>query len=269
MGQDIPFERAHRLANADLSCPLGDAHQHDVHDANAAHYQRDTGNGSQKEGDGAHDNVEHVQDIGLTDNGKVVVGLVGDVVAFAQSFFDLRRRIVHQFFTLCLDIDDVHRPLATTGAGREEAALGSGKWNKDLIVLVHHAHSAFALHHADHLVLHTLDLDHLADGVFVGEKILGRVGPQYGDASFGIQVILCQAITCLHRQAAHLKVIRRDARDGDASIPTAIEHLLVALHLGSNLFHRGRVERVGQYLDVFQAEGLVAAAVVPIRHNRD
>ena len=46
--QDVVRPRADRLAQADLAGPLGDAHEHDVHDADAADQERDGGDGRQE-----------------------------------------------------------------------------------------------------------------------------------------------------------------------------------------------------------------------------
>src|SRR5215831_14922459 len=40
---------AHSHSNADFACPLGDGYQHDIHDSDAAHYQRDGGDASQQQ----------------------------------------------------------------------------------------------------------------------------------------------------------------------------------------------------------------------------
>src|SRR5690606_22104335 len=47
--QDVAAPRAQRLADPDLTRPLRDRHQHDVHDADPAHDQRDEGDPGQEE----------------------------------------------------------------------------------------------------------------------------------------------------------------------------------------------------------------------------
>lgn len=46
--------RAQRLAGADLPGPLGDGHQHNVHNADASHQQRDARDHGDGRGDGGH-----------------------------------------------------------------------------------------------------------------------------------------------------------------------------------------------------------------------
>ena len=43
LGEDVAAAGADRLADADLARPLADRHQHDVHDPDAAHDERDRG----------------------------------------------------------------------------------------------------------------------------------------------------------------------------------------------------------------------------------
>ena len=61
LGQDVSFESADGLADADLTGALGDADQHDVHDANAADKQRDGGDCAKESGKRAGDGVDGVQ----------------------------------------------------------------------------------------------------------------------------------------------------------------------------------------------------------------
>ena len=46
--EDVAPRRAERLANADLARPLGDRHEHDVHDADAADEQRHGGDAGEQ-----------------------------------------------------------------------------------------------------------------------------------------------------------------------------------------------------------------------------
>src|SRR5688500_6325856 len=50
LGEDVAAARTDGLADADLAGPLADGHQHDVHDPDAAHDQRDGCDPAQQEG---------------------------------------------------------------------------------------------------------------------------------------------------------------------------------------------------------------------------
>ena len=54
---------ADRLADADLAGALGDRHQHDVHDADAADQQRDADDGAHHRGDAAEDRGVGLEDL--------------------------------------------------------------------------------------------------------------------------------------------------------------------------------------------------------------
>ena len=85
-----PLARADGHADTDLAGALGDAHEHDVHDADPAHEQADGGDAEEEE-------LEHGGDAGLRlahlflgVDLEVGVGPLGDAVTLAQDAGDLR-----------------------------------------------------------------------------------------------------------------------------------------------------------------------------------
>ena len=72
-------------AQADFAGALGDADQHDVHDADAADQQRDSGDGRQQQRQGAGGGGEGAGDIGQIADVEIVVGAERDVMAVAQQ----------------------------------------------------------------------------------------------------------------------------------------------------------------------------------------
>ena len=52
LAQDVAVLGADGFAHADLARALGDRHQHDVHDADAAHQQGDAGDAAQQDVEG-------------------------------------------------------------------------------------------------------------------------------------------------------------------------------------------------------------------------
>src|SRR5690606_20583617 len=58
--QDIALPGAHGLARPDLDGPFGDGDQHDVHDHDPPHHERDQGYGRHHHGDGARELPDHV-----------------------------------------------------------------------------------------------------------------------------------------------------------------------------------------------------------------
>src|ERR1700730_2368933 len=83
MGENIVSLGADRHAQADLPCPLGDAYEHDIHDADAAYQQRDGRNGSQKRRHRAGGSGECAGDIGQVANVEIIGGADRDLVTFS------------------------------------------------------------------------------------------------------------------------------------------------------------------------------------------
>jgi hypothetical protein len=90
--QNIPAPRANRFAQADFARALGDRDQHDVHNADAAHQQRDGGDAAQEDGQHAGDGARRLDKILLRKDREIVQPNFG-AVALAQdlrNFFGSR-----------------------------------------------------------------------------------------------------------------------------------------------------------------------------------
>ena len=86
LAADEPGLRAERLAEADLPDALGDRDQHDVHDADAAHEQRDDGDAAQHHGQRPVDRAGRGQDRLLGGDREVRVVVGGDAVEVPQEW---------------------------------------------------------------------------------------------------------------------------------------------------------------------------------------
>ena len=89
LGQDVPAARADRLADADLAGPLADRDEHDVHDPDAAHQERDRGNPGQQQGQQVADPADGRQQLGLVGDREVIGPADRDVVAGLEQGRDL------------------------------------------------------------------------------------------------------------------------------------------------------------------------------------
>ena len=76
-------------ADADLTGALGDAHQHDVHDADAADHQRDARDRAKQDGHHIRAGRGHLGDFLLVAHGEVVLLGGHDFMALAQEIDDL------------------------------------------------------------------------------------------------------------------------------------------------------------------------------------
>jgi len=80
----IAAARADGEADADLAGPLGDADQHDVHDANAAHHERDAGEEADQD---RHDAVVGIEEVGcflLRADHEIILLALGDLMALTE-----------------------------------------------------------------------------------------------------------------------------------------------------------------------------------------
>ena len=88
-----------RFADADFAGAFGDADQHDVHDADAAHQQAQSGNGDGDQADQPGDLVELLNDLVRRGDGEIV-RLVGLEAADAahDAFYFVERVLAHAGF---------------------------------------------------------------------------------------------------------------------------------------------------------------------------
>ena len=93
--EDVPAMRAHGRADADLAGPLGHAHEHDIHDADAADEQGDAGQGAEQEREHLRSGGGHFGDLLLAAHGEIIDAAHGDVMALAEEGRDLLHRFRH------------------------------------------------------------------------------------------------------------------------------------------------------------------------------
>ena len=86
---DVAGLRADGDADADLAGAFGHAHQHDVHDADAADKKRNAGHRPQQQGDDLGNGIHRVGDFLLVENVEIVVLPGGQAMALAQQAGDL------------------------------------------------------------------------------------------------------------------------------------------------------------------------------------
>ena len=90
--EDVAAMRADGQADADLARPLRHAHEHDVHDADAADDERDAGDRAEQHGHDARGGGRGFGDLLLVADGEIVVAAGANVVALAEQLGDLLLR---------------------------------------------------------------------------------------------------------------------------------------------------------------------------------
>src|SRR5216684_5587518 len=83
---DITAARADRFAHANFAGALGDAHEHDVHDADAADEQTDAAEDDGGDVNHHHDVVKLLDFLSGGANREIELAVVGDVATAAQHF---------------------------------------------------------------------------------------------------------------------------------------------------------------------------------------
>ena len=117
-------------AYTDLACPLGDAHQHDVHDANPADHERDARDCAQQNRHHARGCRGSFGDLLLIAHGEIVVAPGPDIVPLSQqrdnlllSCFDLPR------------VPDLHVDVAQVRAANHAFHRARVRHDHDIILI--------------------------------------------------------------------------------------------------------------------------------------
>ena len=187
--------RAHGHAHANFLCALGHRHQHDVHHANAAHHQRNHGNGRDQQGHGLGGFFNRLLD---------AVGIDGKEIFSAMA---LSQQSSNALFRGCA----VHAIMHAHGDGAEivgahEAAHHRGVRHPDIERFGVAKSHVFFLGHADDARGHAADQQHLADGVFaLGKKGFFGARVDHGILHLAAHAVRIEKGAMVQRIAAHAK----------------------------------------------------------------
>src|SRR5207247_4469205 len=127
---DVEARRAQRLPHADLARALGDGHEHDVHDADAADQQPHRAAAGEQVFERLRRLLEGRQNVRLIADLEVVVLAGADLVLAPQHTLDLDHRQVHGVQVRGLGGD------AAQPVGADEAIAGGLQWDENLLVRV-------------------------------------------------------------------------------------------------------------------------------------
>ena len=156
--QDVAPGGAERLADADLAGALGDRHQHDVHDPDAADQQAHRGDAGEQAGEHLGGLLLGGQDVLLVADREVVLSAGPDLVLPPEHPLQIHHALL-----------DRHAVLAPgsrwSGAGRCRTPGTRGlERDQDLLVgILEPARGALLAQHADDLERNAADQDGLVD----------------------------------------------------------------------------------------------------------
>src|SRR5204863_6503713 len=128
--ENITALGAHSHADSNLTCALRHAHEHDVHNANAAHDQRDEGDRKEQHSHYLLGRGHGIHDFLLVANVKIVLATLSDPVALPEQVDDLLLGAQEHAGVLGLHID------AAQGGCPGHALHGARVGNDQHIILV-------------------------------------------------------------------------------------------------------------------------------------
>ena len=174
--QHVGAAGAHRHADADLARALGHRHQHDVHDADAAHQQRDAGDGRQQHRHHLGGGRRRLGQVGLVAHLEVVGLPGGQPVRLAHDRGDLLLggRQVAGVGRAGQDLRDEH----AAGQAGPDGRVGG---QHDVVLVGALGVLALGRQHADDLEGDVAQADRLADGIGVREELLRDGGAEQAD----------------------------------------------------------------------------------------
>src|SRR5579859_7871308 len=238
--QDIAARGAQRLAHADLSCSLGDAGQHNVHDHNAPDHQKNRHDANRYGRQAARHVVVKVHDGRRFHHAEIIFLLDGQMPPRAQQHAGLVFGRLHQVGRESFDID-VHAHVAAI-----HLAPGLDR-NVDEAVLRLSKRAAYLLGNAHYFVRFTVNVNGFSQRIHVGKEALGHVHADHGHVR-AVQIVglanvapklrlLCVDPGHVRRHAAHVDVLDRLGFVFDHSQPPRLQpHRICQGHVVAHVF---------------------------------
>src|SRR6266540_3813293 len=187
---DVAAARPDRLANPDLTGPLGHRDQHDVHDPDPADQERDAGHRAEQDRESLSHLGEGGQEVLLALNREVVLGRP---VPLSEHLRNLVDHLLRDSLLSHLDVDNRDVRPATRVALGDESGLHRGDRDEHLVILVAEAGPTLGLHHTDHAVIGRdtvveADPNCLADGIVIAEQIRRDVAAKHDYARVSFEL---------------------------------------------------------------------------------
>ena len=200
-------------ADTDLAHPLTHAHQHDVHDANATHDERDGPHNAQADGQARANGFTGGGNAGQIGYLKIIELVAGNVMAVAQQFLDVVLGFLHQGFIFGLRGDVVHaaRP-------RHAHRYGSDGHHHQFAQVRAIQRAATARHHANHREWSPVYPQHLAQWVALVVVLVGNIGANHDDAVGRAHIGISQCHAAVNLPVAQCKHIRGHTQHGGAAV---------------------------------------------------
>ena len=255
LGQDVDAPCADRHAQADFAGALGDGDVHDVHDADAAHHERDARYAGQQRGHQVGGAVQHRAEFLLRADGEVVLVIGLELVVAPEDGRYFVRGIV--------------RHVLAEGGGEDALQVGLGQQalhhrgvggKDDVVLVLAHGVVPLGLEDAHHAEGHLVEADDLAQRVLpVGEEVVDDGLSDDAHLGRDLYVGFGEHLALLDGELAYLQVFRAHAADARGVVVVAGDELSAAADVGAD--GGQEVGLVAQRFIVGQLERLHLAGV--------
>ena len=217
--QDVERLGPERHAQADLARSLGDAHEHDVHDPDAADQQRDRGDARQQGRHRIGPLLPRARDLAHVADGEIVVVARREVVAITEQRRDVLLGATDVLGRRRLDVDG---PLqVVVEASLDLPLVGRDRDERGVVVVLPARRLPLGDRDAHDREGRARDPHALADRIRVGaEELLHHGLAQHHDLRSGVDVLPGDADARLHRPVADIEVVGRGP--GDARGPVRV-----------------------------------------------
>src|SRR5688572_9078207 len=218
----------------DLACSLRHRHEHDIHDSDSSHQQRDSGNAAQQESHDSRRGFRSFGNFGEIIDPEIVRLSLSNGVPFPKQFGDLI------FGCSCCSWANRRNRDAVNSRYRAVRHLLLNcrvRHDREVVLILTGRRLTLRGEDADDTVGQVANADGLAHRIAALEEVVGDGLPQYDDSVRRTHIGLGKEVTLIDFQAADLQIVF--VRSFHAGLPVLISEYKLALSLGnwSNEFY--------------------------------
>jgi hypothetical protein len=256
--QDVSASRSQRFSYPDLAGALRDAGEHDVHDHDAADHQEDRYDSHHRPGQRTGEIVPELHDGVGPEDAEVVRFIRRKMPARAHDGPRLVHGLLHPLRPARLDVD-----IESVRMRAVHLEPGHDRDVNEVVLRLSHDGSD-GLCDPDHGEHFAVDIDLFAEGVDVGEQLLGNIHANHCGRAAMVVISIRNVAACLGCLDIHVTHVCRHAPDADVFRGFAAEfHPAVHATLQPNVFRQ--LHAVAERLVVLQRELAVRAQCFDVR----
>ncbi len=244
--QDVPPGGADRLAQSDFPCPFTNRYQHDIHDPDSTHQQRNTRNDAQKYLHGLAGLADGRLDFRHVPDPHQVFRVAGRTITARHLLGNFQLGLFHHRLAANLHIHIVDILLA------HQPVHGRGQGNDDDIVHVTPLLPPLGWQHAHDGKRNPVDPDGFAHRIDPFKQFQQDGWPHQGHQGSGGIFLFCEKPPENRLRGPDIHVGGFNPEDLRVPVPPAPDNLAASAHIGRHAFYRGEF-RQGLNILEFQA----------------